>query len=373
MKKVCVITTVHNAYDGRIYHKQCKSFVKGGYEVKLIAPKPEKRIEDDSVDLLPIDKPSGKIKRMLQTFKVIGLAKKTKADIYHFHDPELLFVGVTLRLLTRKSVIFDVHEHYPNAIMSKPYLSSKLKPIIRGCYDIVEKIALPLLSGVIYTTSEIGKRYGKYKSCKIENYPLKEMFPERDNQKDPNQIIYLGGMTLIRGVKELVQAFALVVKENPKAKLIFVGFFESATFEKEVMDDIQSLNLQDAVEFKGRVPYTDIESFLAQASIGVIPYLPVPNHLVCLPNKMFEYMASEIAVVASDFPNYREVIEGSNGGVVVDPTQPQSIAKGILELLQDQNELKERQKQANEAFRNSFNWEAEEKKLLTFYKDILSS
>ncbi|MEB1808298.1 MAG: glycosyltransferase family 4 protein [Bacillaceae bacterium] len=374
MKKICVITTVHQAYDGRIYHKQCQSLVRAGYEVELIAPKPD-QIESSPVHLIPIQKPKSKLKRFLHTFKVIKIAKKTQADIYHFHDPELLIVGAILRIITRKPVIFDVHEHYPNAIMSKPYLSRSKQRIMRTAFELIERLALPFMSGVIFTTQEIGERYKKYNSCKVENYPLKDMFTKTENphMKDLNQIIYLGGMTKIRGVKELVQAFALVVKEKPQAKLTFVGFFESPSYEEEVMTEIKNLELEGAIEFKGRVPYTEIERYLANASIGVIPYLPVPNHLVCLPNKLFEYMASGTVVAASDFPHYREVVEKSQGGVVIDPTNPEDMAKKLVELLSDKERLKKLQFNAEFAFNTTYNWEREEKKLLTFYNDILSS
>ncbi|WP_209121750.1 glycosyltransferase family 4 protein [Alkalihalobacillus sp. BA299] len=371
MKKVCVITTVHSAYDGRIYHKQCKSLAKAGYDVHLIAPKPEK-VEESPVQLIPISKPASKLKRVFHTFSVISTARKTKADIYHFHDPELLIVGAILRIFTRKPVIFDVHEHYPNAIMSKPYLSARLKTVIRTAYEVAEKLLLPLLSGVIYTTSIIGKRYENYKSCKIENYPLKEMFPSHPHtNKDLNQVMYLGGMTPIRGVKELIEAFSIVRKEKREAKLMFVGFFESKAFEQEMHQLIKKLDLEEHIEFQGRVPYEQIEAYLAKSSVGVIPYLPVPNHLVCLPNKLFEYMASGNAVIASDFPHYREVVEESEGGVVVDPTNPDQIAKAIVQLLDDKEKLKETQRNAQTSFQSTYNWESEEKKLLAFYRQIL--
>jgi len=49
---------------------------------------------------------------MLGGWRVLGLAYRQKADIYHFHDPELLTVGLVLRLLTKAKVIYDVHEDY---------------------------------------------------------------------------------------------------------------------------------------------------------------------------------------------------------------------------------------------------------------------
>ncbi|MFS0879513.1 glycosyltransferase family 4 protein [Metabacillus niabensis] len=373
MTKICVLTTVHQAYDGRIYHKQCKSLKKAGYDVTLLAPKPDKMIKDDGINLIPIEKPKNELKRFLHAFKVFKLAKETKADLYHFHDPELIPVGVLLRIFTRKPVIFDVHEHYPNAIMSKKYLKSWLKKPIRLAYEIIEKLSLPILSGVIYTTEEIGKRYKSYTSCKIENYPLTDMFPPLQKVKgDHHTLLYLGGITRIRGIEELIAGFAKVAIERPEAKLLFVGGFESDSFEREIKQKVKEHHLEEKVQFKGKVPYEQIEGYLSTASIGIIPYLPVPNHLVCLPNKLFEYMAAGVAVISSDFPHYRKVVESSSSGLLIDPESPQSIATAMISLLDDATLTDEMGQNGRVAFETKYNWNSEEKKLVAFYRKILT-
>lgn len=372
MKKVCVLTTVHHAYDGRIYHKQCKTLSNAGYEVTLIAPMPEKMKKDDEIQLIPISKPRVEWKRFLRTFSIIKLAIGTKADIYHFHDPELLPVGVIIRIITGKPVIFDVHEHYPNAIMSKKYLKNWMKKPIRYIYELIEQICLLFLSGVIYTTDEIGERYKKYRSCKIENYPLPNMFQNIDlTKKDPNLILYLGGITPIRGVSELVEGFNLVSSVHKEAKLLFVGAFEAEWFEKEIKEKIKILKLEDRVEFKGKVPYEKIRDYLEKASIGIIPYLPVPNHLVCLPNKLFEYLAAGVVPVASHFSHYQKVMNIANSGVSIDPTDPISIKDAILSLLEDEEKIRTMSKNGYIAFHQLYNWEKEGEKLLSFYKKLL--
>lgn len=371
--KACVLTTVHQAYDGRIYHKQCKSLVKAGYDVTLIAPRPDV-IKTDDIKIIPIEKPKKEWKRILQSFKIVNIALKVKADIYHFHDPELIPAGFLIKLLSGKPVIFDVHEHYPNAIMSKSYLNKYVKIPIRFMYDLIERISLPFLSGVIYTTKEIGERYKKYKSCKIENYPPLSLFNASElAQKDQSLLLYLGGITEIRGIRQLIKGFAMVVKQNSQARLVFVGGFESQKFEEEIYELVDKLDLKSHIKFQGKVPYEEIQKYMDSASIGIIPYLPEPNHLVCLPNKLFEYMASGIAVIASDFPHYREVIENSEAGQLIDPNKPESIAEGILRLMGDQSKTVFRQQQGRAMFKSVYNWEQEEKKLLKFYRELISN
>ncbi|WP_347548779.1 glycosyltransferase family 4 protein [Pseudalkalibacillus hwajinpoensis] len=370
MKKVCVITSIHSPFDGRIYHKQCKSLKRAGYDVVLIAPEPEV-MESNDIPLITFKRPTSIKQRIMVIYRMYNLAKKTNADIYHFHDPELMIVGFMIETFLKKPVIYDIHEHYPNTIMGRDYIPSAIKIPMKMAYICVEKLALLKISGVIYTTDEIGKRYGRYNGCKIENYPLKEMFPARKREKDPNQLIYLGGITKIRGVLELVEGFSLALKEKPNARLLFLGSFESEAFEQEVHNQIAQKGIGENVSFISRVPYEQISSYVDQSAIGILPYLPYPNHLVALPNKLFEYMAANNAIIASDFPHYARVITDSNGGMVINPEDPKDIAAKITQLLSIPEETRELGKNARKAFENKYNWSCEEKKLLGFYRSLL--
>lgn len=370
MKKVCVITSIHSPFDGRIYHKQCKSLKNAGYDVVLIAPEPDV-IESDEIELITFKRPTNRMKRLLIVFELYNIAKKTEADIYHFHDPELMVVGVMIESFLKKPVIYDVHEHYPNTIMGREYIPALVKVPLKYAYIGFEKIALKKITGVIYTTEEIGKRYSKYNRCKIENYPLKEMFPARQREKDLNQMIYLGGITRIRGVRELIEGFGASVKSFPNAKLLFLGSFESLAFEEEIQRLIDDLDIRENVTFKSRVPYEQISSYVDRSIIGLLPYLPYPNHLVAMPNKLFEYMAANNAIIASDFPHYAKVVKNSESGLVVDPRQPESISQKINQLLGDPEKTRQMGENARHAFENTYNWTCEERKLLDFYQSIL--
>ncbi|MGA9288910.1 MAG: glycosyltransferase family 4 protein [Anaerobacillus sp.] len=372
MKKVCVITSIHSPYDGRIYHKQCKSLQRAGYDVVLIAPKPEVA-ESEDIPLITFKRPSGVKQRLQSILHLYRIAKKVHADIYHFHDPELMIVGTMIEMFLKKPVIYDVHEHYPNTIMGREYIPSAIKVPMKIAYIGIEKLSLMKISGVIYTTEEIGRRYSRYNSCKIENYPLKEMFPEGTREKDPNQMIYLGGITKIRGVLELVKGFGQAVKKQPEARLLFLGSFESDSFKKEVDDLIDQLGIEKHVTFISRVPYEQISSYVDRSAIGILPYLPYPNHLVALPNKLFEYMAASNAIIASNFPHYAKVIEDSRGGLVVNPEDPDDITAKITQLLNSPKETENLGGNARKAFENKYNWSCEEKKLLNFYRVLLQN
>ena len=102
LAKVCILTTVHQLFDTRIFHKEAKTLVQAGYNVTLIAQHRKNEIVDE-VRIIALPKPKNRFFRIFfLTWKAYKIALKQKADIYHFHDPELLPWMVKLK---RKTII----------------------------------------------------------------------------------------------------------------------------------------------------------------------------------------------------------------------------------------------------------------------------
>jgi len=109
-----MLTTVHVPFDGRIFHKEAKSLARAGYDVVLIA-RHTKAETIDGVRIVPVPEPRSRFRRMTSvTWKLYRQAVREDADVYHFHDPELMIVGLLLKVRGKK-VVWDVHEHYPTA------------------------------------------------------------------------------------------------------------------------------------------------------------------------------------------------------------------------------------------------------------------
>ena len=107
--KVCILTSVHPPFDNRIFHKEAKSLTKAGYDVTLIAQHDKDEVVD-GIRIVPLPKPKNRIERMTKTvWMVFRLALKENADVYHFHDPELIIIGLMLRARGKK-VIYDIQD-----------------------------------------------------------------------------------------------------------------------------------------------------------------------------------------------------------------------------------------------------------------------
>ena len=175
-------------------------------------------------------------------------------------------------------------------------------------------------------------------------------------------VLYLGGLMAGRGLEQLVDAIALV----PEAQLVLLGdgAEEGRLLERAAASGASVLILPP-------VPPELVEAYASSATVGVSPIVPsCLNYRYSLPNKLFQYMAAGIPVVASDFRQVREVVEGSGSGIVVDTTRPEAIARGIRRVLADPAEAAAMGARGRAAVEERFNWEASAAVLRDAYEHL---
>ncbi len=370
-----IITSVHRWDDTRIFHRQATSLAKK-YDVELHASADFSEKELNGVRIIGLPKWTKETDRIRSWWILFRRALKSSADVIHFHDPELIPLCFFLKIIKKVKIIYDIHEHVLYDIMDKQWIPVYLKPLVKNVYILFEKICLPRFDAIIYTTPIVGQRYQNI--CKnvvsIENYPQLGLF---DNSEKSNpdsgtpSVIYLGRVKKERGVKEVILAFREVIKKLPEARFVIVGDVVPHSYELELKKLVADLHLESSVNFSGLVPYQETMKYLGNASCGIVTFLPERNNMACLPNKMFEYMACGLPVIASNFDLYKEVVEGSACGIIVDPENVGMIADAIVDMLSNTESLKKMELNGKRAFEFKYNWEHEEVKLLALYDYIL--
>ncbi|MBL7053957.1 glycosyltransferase family 4 protein [Patescibacteria group bacterium] len=371
MNKICILTSVHPLLDTRIFYKQTKTLVNSGYNVTLIAQH-NKNETIDKIKIIAIPKSRNRIKRFLKLdYLTYRKALKQKADIYHFHDPELLPWMLKLKKKTEAKIIYDVHEDVTKQILSKHWIPKIFRKIISNLFNLFEKWVSKKLDYIITATPNIKSNFKQNNVIDIKNYPILSLFPKEEKKKEANskkyiELIYVGGLSKERGIKKIIKSLKYI-NSKYNVKLTLIGKFSEKKFEEE----IKSMAEWNSINFLGFLPQKKAYQHMNNANIGLICFLPEPNHINAIPNKIFEYMINKLPIIASDFPLWKEIIEKNDCGFCVDPKKPKKIAETIEHFIKHPEQAKQMRENGQKAILKRYNWEKESKKLLKVYKKLL--
>jgi len=370
MAKVAHLTSVHSAEDPRIFHKECKTLAAAGYEVVLIVPHGRGEVLD-GVRIRALPRPSGRLQRLARTvWQIYWAALKENVQIYHFHDPELIPMGLFLKM-RGKAVIYDVHEDYVTSISQKSYLPRWLRPALATVFGELEAVlARPL--AVIVAEEYYSRRFPR--ATRVLNYPVVK-FAERSDadrprkNRDSRRLLYTGNITEDRGAL----LHARVVRSVPDVEVHMVGRCAQDLADRmreAAGSDAHRLHIEGAGQF---VPHERILARYGEGGwlVGLAVFPPTPHYNRKQLTKFFEYMDAGIPVVCSDFPVWRSLIEGNGCGLLVDPLDPESVASAIGWLVSNPEGAEEMGRRGQEAVRTRYNWGAESRKMLGLYEDLV--
>ncbi|MFD1707478.1 glycosyltransferase family 4 protein [Siminovitchia sediminis] len=367
--KICHLTSVHHYNDTRIFIKECKSLAEAGYEVHLIAPDAPNVIKE-GVCIHGVKKESGsRLKRMTKTVKrVLEKGLELDADVYHFHDPELLPIALKLKKIGKK-VIYDVHEDVPKQILTKKWLPKVFHKIVANTFEKYENYAALNFDYIITSTPYIRDRFLKL-GCNvkdIKNYPILKELENVDKTwlKKKNSVCYVGGITVARGIKQIIEAIQIA----NNVKLLLAGNFAYST-EKEM---VKSLPGWSKVQELGYLSRAEVKEVYSNSIAGIVVLHPTSNYLMSLPIKMFEYMSAGIPVIASNFPLWKNIIEKYECGICVDPLNPKELGNAIQWIKDNPQMAEEMGKNGRRAIERKYNWEIESQELVKIYKKLLGN
>ncbi|MFW6008891.1 MAG: glycosyltransferase [archaeon] len=365
--KVCILTSVHPINDPRIFHKQTKSLVNAGYDVTLIAQH-NKEEKIDGIKIVPLAKPDNRWERIFKTsLELFKKALKEDADIYHFHDPELILFGLLLKLKDKK-VIYDVHEDYITSIKQKSYLPSFIRTPLAFLVDKVERLAAKFFE-VIIAEKYYERRFPD--STKILNYSLKNKLDLANNegQKEDLKLLYTGNITKDRGALNHTEILNCV--DNIELYMIGKCNRNLASEMRNIAGkEIDRFHLEGEGQY---VPYQNILEYYKEgnwlAGLAIFPETSHYNEKEL--TKFFEYMAAGIPIICSDFPVWRELMKDTGAGITVDPEDLNSVVEVIEFLKNNPEEARNMSENGKQAVQKEYNWKNEEQKLLNLYRNIL--
>ena len=368
MVKICHMTSGHDSDDVRIFQKECVSLASAGYDVYLVAQ--GKSREDRGVHVIGLNEPApeSRTKRLTEfARKIYEKALEIDADIYHFHDPELLPYGLKLKKRGKK-VIFDSHENYPAQLGQREYIPKFFRSSVSGIYKAVESHCVKGLDAVIVPCTFDDKNIfeGRVKKvCFIANYPKLSDFYYNYNPeiKGEGRVCYVGSLSYERGIYHLTKAVRMAGK-----KLVLAGPFSSHEFENK----LRAMEEFSCVDYMGTVPNDRVSELLQTCSIGANTLLNTGqyHHMDTFGIKVFEYMSMAMPVLLPDYPYMRKMCDKYGFGICVKTDDPSNIAQAITYLSDNPDICAQMGACGREAVEKEFNWGTQEKKLLELYSEL---
>jgi glycosyltransferase involved in cell wall biosynthesis len=362
--KVVHFSIVHPATDVRILRKECATLRAAGYDVTLYARGTAGVL--DGVRVVPVAEHLNRAARMvIGPLRLVWSLLRERADIYHFHDPELIPVGLALRAL-RKRVIYDAHEWVPGDIMSKPYLRPGAARVLSRVAGALERLAARRLSHVVAATPFIAEQLPGDRVTVIRNYPDPAelaTYPTGATTPPPGSgvVVYVGGINDERCGAEMIAAMRLVADMRPCVRLVAGGTFE---------DGLTTEGLPN-VEHRGHLNRGAVSDLLSSGLVGLVLLRDLPNCRDAMPTKFFEYLGAGLAVIVSRSTHpIAEMTRRLECGIVVDEADPAAIASAIVELCDDPSRARAMGERGRSAVLADLNWVPEGERLVGLYNSL---
>lgn len=372
-RKIAHLTSAHLHTDIRIFIKEVQTLACALPQqiVLVVADGKGNKTKTEGPAVYDLGKPnSGRVVRaLLCSVRAFLFIRRGKPEIVHFHDPELMPLGLLLKLFGHK-VIYDVHEDVPRQIMSKHWIPVILRTPVAVGVSVLECLVGKVFDAIVPATPTIAARFPRNKTVLVQNFPIKaELVTPKPvpYQSRPHAVAYVGGIANNRGAKEMVMAMGYL-GDTSGLSLEMAGVISPDS----VGNELRALPAWSLVNYHNHIGRPEVANLLGNVRAGLVLFHPMPNHVDAQPNKMFEYMAAGLPVIASNFPLWRQIIEGAQCGLLVDPLNPQAIADAIRWILEHPVESEAMGQRGRKAVEEAYNWDNEAVKLIVLYKKLLA-
>lgn len=370
MVSVCHITSVHPIEDIRIFHKECVSLAKNGYNVTLIAcGETEYNKVKNGVKLISLKIPvKNRIQRMLKrTRAVYQKALEVDADIYHLHDPELLHFGLKLKRKGKK-IIFDSHEDVPSDILHKKYLFFILRFLLSILYQLYEIYSLRKYDAVISVTPHIVDRLLTInkKTFQITNYPIVNKNVELLNIEKLTKptMFFAGGVSPLWMHENILKA----IEE------INITYIVAGNSTNSYLETLKSYKSWKKVVYLGNISHEEVNCWYRKCHVGValMDYsVSAGGKKGTLGNtKLFEIMLAGIPVLCTDFTIWSEIVDANKTGYCINPHDIKSITDTLKKMFSNPKECEAMGKRGKKIALEKYTWETQERILIDLYKHI---
>jgi glycosyltransferase involved in cell wall biosynthesis len=305
---------------------------------------------------------------------VSDILKDNKADVVHVHDLPLARVGNRIKERYGAGYVLDLHENWPDFLEVSQHTKSIAGRLLSSTarWRKYEKKSVRQADNVITVVAEMKDRLVRNgapeaKIIVLENTPpLSSVTNSTPGESEVFNMVYVGGITQHRGLQYVIRGLALLEK-GLKWHFTIAG---DGRYLPELKVMTGRLGIDDRVSFKGKVTKQEAESLISRSDLALLPHIRSVQSDNSSPNKLFEYMAAGIPVLASDCISIKRVIDRTCSGVTYVNDSPENLALKLGELYIDRENLRLMGENGRKAVREHYNWEKSVISLIQMYRSL---
>ncbi|MDP6578088.1 MAG: glycosyltransferase family 4 protein [Candidatus Marinimicrobia bacterium] len=365
--KVLLASSLHRWNDVRIFHKEANSLAVK-YDVTVMGVASERMSNSGEIRVLTLPRPTSLLRRFLNGCKILEEGVSGGYAIFHFHDPELLWVGFMVKLF-RIKVIYDVHEDTRAAAQIREWIPQLLRGILGGLVHVFELFGQWIFNGVILAEDSYFSNFpANDRTVAIRNYVrVDDSALHFRNQS--KRILYAGSVTVARGIGDLLDAVAILQREDPEIGATIIGS-GPADDKKELEELRRRLPDPASIEFIDYIDFGKLKELAQNYYLAVVPLRRTKNYERSIPTKILDYMNWGLPFVYSRLQLTEELFGQHSGGVGFEPGDVEDLARNLRRLLTEKN-LYDQLRNEGKSKVGRFDWSGEEKTLLKLYDRVL--
>ena len=290
-----------------------------------------------------------------------GILSGRKYDIVYVTSPPL-FVGMIgkniKRFFTKIKFIFEVRDLWPDAAIEMGQLNNKSyrKFSYKLEASLYEKADHIVAVTNRFKKAIMDKGVGEDKISVIRNgsdlsfkpVDISKKFKEQFKKENEFVAIYAGNLGIAQNLKTLIDAAVILKDEN--VKIILAGTGPDETLLRNYKQEVAAQN----VIFTGEVPKEKMSDYFAIADCGIIPLKNIKVFERTIPSKLFDYMSANLPIILGVKGEAKEILIDSEAGIVFEPENAKDLAKKILYLKNNPQELEKMRLLGREYVKTNF-------------------
>lgn len=373
-RHVCVVTTAHPVDDVRVHSKIAASFLARGFRVSWVGPAStyftSDLAVDDRIDYHLTAANRTRLDRLTSGRRVRAVARGVQqVDWWYSPDPDAAELCVAVAAERGGRVLFDVHEVFHGALLDRYLLGRRAGAVRRYVRRRVARTcrAADLVIGV--NRSVLEPYLTDWSSaCVVRNCaPTWFSSPADGTAPRSGAVRVMHGKSLpTNGTPVVLDALDALPVSGGLQVVMFAGMQagQGSYSGDQLGGRLARLEQQGSVELLDGVPHRQVPAILGGCDVGMIAYGRGLGE-DSLPNRLFEYMAAGLAVLA---PSYAreicEIVDREGIGLTADFDDPQDVARAFSWLADHPGQCREMGRRAREAFLARHSWDAEFDRLL---------